>query len=374
MLDSYHGFSGKVEQIHLSDLIQLACLAQINQIIKLESGSRRGDICVHSGQVIHAQTGSLRGEEAFIDIFQWEGGRFEILAHEEDPVPTISRTWEFLLIEAIRIRTQNAAVNAQAETLSSETTPCAFCGTMNQIQLTDLIQLVCMTRGSYTIQVQRDEQSGSIFVRMGQVCHSVVRDIEGEEAFHEIFQWPEGHFDVLPSSGNEPDSIEKPWEYLLMEALRLRDEKAGGGKEEEEGREERIESVFQKIQKMKVAEKIRFAMTGDKEVRSLLIRDSNRLVQFAIINSPRISDGEVAVIANSKSVDEDVLRKVGANREWMKIYQIRLALAKNPKTPLPIAIKLVPTLLPQDLKLLGKSKAVPNAVALAARRQTTLKD
>jgi len=373
MQNTVHGFSGKVEQIQLSDLIQLACLAQMGWAIRLDSDSIGGSIYVYSGQVIHAQTDSLSGEEALLDLLQLTNGRFEILPCEDATAPTVRKTWEYLLIEAMRLRNQRALARAGAGIPVSQTVASGFSGNIGQIQLADLIQLVCMTRTNQTIDVQWSEQRGKIFVQMGQVGHAAVLDLEGEEAFYEIFQWPEGCFDVSPSSGNEVNSIEKPWEFLLMEAMRIKDEKAGGGTDEEESKE-KIESLFQKVQKMKVAEKIRLAMTGDKEARTLLIRDSNRLVQFAIINNPRISEGEVGIIANSKSVDDEILRKIAGNREWIKLYQVRLALAKNPKTPIPIATKLIQTLLLQDLKLIAKSKAVPTAVALAARKQLTQKD
>ena len=73
-------------------------------------------------------------------------------------------------------------------------------------------------------------------------------------------------------------------------------------------------------------------------------------------------------------MDDEVLRKIASNREWVKSYAIRMALVTNPKTPLPIAIKLVPTLTQQDLKQLAKSKTVPIGVAQAARRITFQKE
>jgi hypothetical protein len=120
---------------------------------------------------------------------------------------------------------------------------------------------------------------------------------------------------------------------------------------------------------MKMIEKMRLATTGDREVRNYLIRDPSRLIQLAVISNPRISDTEVTAIANSKSVDEEVLRRIANNREWMRMYQVRSALAKNPKTPLPIALKMVPTLQAQDLKVISRSKTVPIAIAQAAQRQ-----
>jgi hypothetical protein len=122
------------------------------------------------------------------------------------------------------------------------------------------------------------------------------------------------------------------------------------------------------VKRMSLTERKRFAAKCDKEGRTLLIHDPNRAVQLAMIQNPRITDAEVAVLAWSKSSDEEVLRRISDNREWVKYYPVRLGLAWNPKTPLSISSKLLPTLMPEDLSKIAKSKDVPMTVAHAARR------
>lgn len=133
-------------------------------------------------------------------------------------------------------------------------------------------------------------------------------------------------------------------------------------------RQEQEETLFQKVQKMSTAEKVRFASRSDKEARNLLIRDGERLVQMAVVNNPRITDSEITSIANSRNVHEEVLRKIGTSREWIKLYPVRVALVQNPKTPITIALKLMQTLMLKDLRTIAKSKNVPNAIAHAALR------
>lgn len=137
---------------------------------------------------------------------------------------------------------------------------------------------------------------------------------------------------------------------------------------------EQEETLFQKVQKMTTSEKIRFALRGDKEVRNLLLRDGERTVQLAVVNNPRITDGEIVTIANSKNIHEEVLRKIGTSRDCLKLYPVRAALVQNPKTPLPISLKLLPTLMLKDLRTIAKSKAVPNAIAQAAVRLVVKKE
>jgi len=127
--------------------------------------------------------------------------------------------------------------------------------------------------------------------------------------------------------------------------------------------------LFVQIQNMTTPEKIQLAAFGDKEARSLLVREPVKQIQLAVINNPRIQDGEIAGVCKSRQVSEEVLRRIALNRDWMKLYPVRLALVRNPKTPLTLAMKLIPTLLRQDLKLLAVSKTVPQVIAHAARRR-----
>jgi hypothetical protein len=109
-------------------------------------------------------------------------------------------------------------------------------------------------------------------------------------------------------------------------------------------------------------------MSGDKEARSILIKDSNKQIQEAVLDSPRITEQEIVAIANSRNVGEELLRKIATNRDWMKNYQVRLALTNNPKTPLTIGLRLIGTLMISDLKRLSKSKGVSSVLTAAANR------
>lgn len=129
------------------------------------------------------------------------------------------------------------------------------------------------------------------------------------------------------------------------------------------------QSLLQKIQSVSVSERINLAFKATKEVRSILIRDPNKIVQMAVIQSPKITESEVLMIANNRQVHDDILRHIISHKEWMKNYQIKVALVNNPKTPLPLALKLVSFLHNRDLSFLSKSKAIPRALSIVAQRK-----
>lgn len=142
--------------------------------------------------------------------------------------------------------------------------------------------------------------------------------------------------------------------------------------DEETGEEvvkERFMTVQMKIAQMTVSQRIRCAMLGSTTERGLLIRDRNRLVAVAAIKSPLTQENEVMRVAASRNVNDDVLRVIASNREWVGKHQIKLALVMNPRTPFIHVMKLIPHLREAELKALAKSKNVPGNVATAARQQ-----
>jgi hypothetical protein len=360
------GFSGIIEWIQLENVIQMVVLAQMRVLLEVRSETRSGEIFVQSNTVVHARTSKLEGEQAFLEILRWESGEFEARPHSEEVTPTINRPWEYLLIEAFRLRGMRAEArmmaNGEPEVEAQEG---GFRGRMEQLLLSDLVQLVCSTNVDYLLELEGEQGTAMISLAAGTVRHAVAGDLQGEEAFFKLHEWSSGFFAARLHPFDGVFTIEKPTDFLLTEVMRAQDERSGADDEDDE----QSEGFLKSLQKMKMVQKLRLAIKGDREVRNFLIRDPSRLLQLAVLSNPRISDTEITAIAHSKNVDEEVLRRISTNREWVKIYQVRAALSKNPKTPLPIALKMVQTLMAQDLKLIAKSKTVPNAIAQAAQRQ-----
>jgi hypothetical protein len=127
-------------------------------------------------------------------------------------------------------------------------------------------------------------------------------------------------------------------------------------------------NLYALIQRMSVFQKIKLGRMGNKEARNLLIRDRNKIVAMAAITSPKITDNEVVGIAQSRNVCDDVLRVISNNREWTKSYQVKLALATNPRCPLAAALKFINYLQDKDLRHMMRSKDVPSAISTHARR------
>lgn len=127
-------------------------------------------------------------------------------------------------------------------------------------------------------------------------------------------------------------------------------------------------STLQKIAKLDVKGRIQLAVKGTKEERSLLIRDGTKIVALAVLDSPKISDGEVEKFATQKNVLEAVLRAIIMKRRFAKNYAVVRNLVFNPRTPLDVALGLIKNLLTADLKHLAGNKEVSETVRKLALR------
>jgi len=127
-------------------------------------------------------------------------------------------------------------------------------------------------------------------------------------------------------------------------------------------------SALQKIASLDVKGRIQLAMKGSKEERSILIRDGTKIVALAVLDSPKISDGEVENFANQKNVLEAVLRGILMKRRFAKNYTVIRNLVANPRTPIDVALGLMKNLLVGDLKNLSNNKDVSETVRKLALR------
>ena len=127
------------------------------------------------------------------------------------------------------------------------------------------------------------------------------------------------------------------------------------------------ESITFRVRNMTMAEKLKVALLGNMEARRILIRDNNRVVSSSVLKNPRLTDMEVILIAQSKVVDDEILRQVSETRKWLRHYQVKTGLVNNPKTPAHVSMNLLRHLREFDLKALTKNRNVPGVVINAAR-------
>ncbi|PLX76586.1 MAG: hypothetical protein C0615_06425 [Desulfuromonas sp.] len=163
------------------------------------------------------------------------------------------------------------------------------------------------------------------------------------------------------------------WSEEEAPALLDEDEESAEKGEIEEVEEETL-SKYQHALVLGVSEKIKMALTGDKEWRSIFLRDSNKLVSSAALNNPRITDGEVLALAKLKTTSDELIRIITLNKDWMKSYEMKKAIALHPRTPINKAMRLMSVFNEKDIKSIAKSKELPAAIVNNAKRMIMMKE
>jgi hypothetical protein len=143
--------------------------------------------------------------------------------------------------------------------------------------------------------------------------------------------------------------------------------------DEYESAEQKRITVLQKVSRLNVGQRIKLGFIGGREERALLIRDTARLVQNAVLASPKVTDAEIESFAGSKNLQENVFREIARQRRFLKLYPVVRNLCNNPKCPLDISLTLIKSLQVYDLKSLRHNKNVPDTIRKVAAKLYTEK-
>jgi hypothetical protein len=125
-------------------------------------------------------------------------------------------------------------------------------------------------------------------------------------------------------------------------------------------------TLLQRLARMNVVERVQLALKGGREERMALIRDSCKIVQRAVLQSPRLTDTEVEAFSAMTSLTAETLRQIAMNRLFLKNYTIVRNLLNNPKAPLEVTLHMLPRLVEKDLKMLTMNKNIPEVLRTAA--------
>ena len=181
-------------------------------------------------------------------------------------------------------------------------------------------------------------------------------ELDGIPHFKEAVEAIQGQ--LIPEPSDEP----LPGDLVFAQTLEddkdenaFKEDKAAGTEEVKQ----EYKPLSMQIGDMTKSEKLRLALVGNMAARALLVRDHNRQVAMAAVNSPQMTVGEAADIARSKEVSEEILRFIGNKKEWIKNGEVKHNLCFNSKTPVGISMRFISHLRMEELRALGKNRNVP---------------
>lgn len=185
-------------------------------------------------------------------------------------------------------------------------------------------------------------------------------EIAAEEG--KAFQLVEGETDAAPQPPVAGEQLTSGTEALAAAAMSAHNRSMAASEDDKKM------TLLQRVGRMTASERVKAAFIGGREERSILIRDGARIVQNAVLSSPKLTDPEVEMFAAAKNVHDNVLREIARNRRFMRNYSVVRNLVQNPKTPVDISLPLVKMLMVFDLKSLQRSRNVSETIRnLAAK-------
>lgn len=98
------GFTGKLDQFQLVDILQMCCLSRRTGRLQISKGVESGVMFLADGNMIHAVAGEREGEEAVYKIISWDFGQFSFEEGLEPDRQTIASAWEHVIMEGVRLR------------------------------------------------------------------------------------------------------------------------------------------------------------------------------------------------------------------------------------------------------------------------------
>lgn len=130
-----------------------------------------------------------------------------------------------------------------------------------------------------------------------------------------------------------------------------------------------IESVAPKLAGNPIAEQLQRALYGGRDDRAAVMREGNAAMQTQLLRNPGLQLDEVASIARMRTVTVELLKIISEKREWASRPEIALALVRNPKTPIAIAVRLLDHISRDDLRQIAKDHNTRAPIQNAARKK-----
>jgi hypothetical protein len=141
---------------------------------------------------------------------------------------------------------------------------------------------------------------------------------------------------------------------------RLLAREGGGGTDSEESTDnadsaEKRRNAWDRIRALSQIEKLLLAVKAERSERALLLQDNDPRVLLSLLRNPRITVDEIARVAKSAFVNFQIVDVIVKTTQWMASLDVRLALVRNPKTPPPFALQILPTLPEAEVRTIART-------------------
>jgi hypothetical protein len=122
------------------------------------------------------------------------------------------------------------------------------------------------------------------------------------------------------------------------------------------------------VPELRLGERITLARIATPRVLALLLEETEPHVAETALANPRLREDDLLRAMRQDTAPVSLLEKVSASRRWLESYAVRLGLVLQPRTPLPVALAQISSLLPRDLRRVAASPNLQDLIRIAAER------
>ena len=128
-------------------------------------------------------------------------------------------------------------------------------------------------------------------------------------------------------------------------------------------------TVWDRLRGMTPPQKMLLATKADRATRAVMIQDSDPMVLFALLKNPRLEIDEVVRAAKSSALGFQAAELILKTAQWSGSLEVRVAMIHNPKLPLPLALRILPSLPEAEVRLIAKGASTSAPLKAAALRR-----
>jgi hypothetical protein len=126
--------------------------------------------------------------------------------------------------------------------------------------------------------------------------------------------------------------------------------------------------LIERLPGLAVGERVTIARSASPHVVQVLRHDPTPRVISALLDNPRLVEGDLLPLASGENVNPPVLAVILGHRKWGHCYPVRVAVVRNPRAPLTLALQHLPMLKKVDQRAVASDPRLP----LALRRRAEL--
>jgi hypothetical protein len=124
---------------------------------------------------------------------------------------------------------------------------------------------------------------------------------------------------------------------------------------EEDDTPEKHQNAWDRMRSLSQMEKILLAVKAERSERALLLADNDPRVLLSLLRNPRVTVDEVARLAKSSFLNFQIADVIVKTTQWMSSLDVRLGLIRNPKTPAPFALQILPSLPESEIRSIARA-------------------